>query len=118
VTGDGVCGLASGEVDCHGDDLLGLDGEVDGIRDGESAIGDADGGLAGEGDFLDRLGLNLVDAERVGRGQGDSNGGDGQVGATKNIRKLETDLRGGRRHVQRLADGRVGKDNARLVLES
>lgn len=92
VTGDGVCRLAICKIGGHCDDLLCLDGEVDGIRDCKSAVGNTDRALAREGDFLQCVGLDLVDACCLVDGQSNRNGCDGQVRASKDVRDFDADL--------------------------
>lgn len=85
---DAVGGLAGSKVHCYSDDLLAFDGEVDGVRNSEGAIGDTDTRFTGEGDLLDCLGLDLMNTGRVVGRKSDRDGCDREKRATKYIREL------------------------------
>lgn len=104
VAGDGVCFLTSCKIGSYCDDLLSLDGKVNGIRDGECSVGNADRVFAREGDLLQCLCLDLMNAGCLIRGQSNCQGRDGQVGTSEYVRDLNADLRSLCCHVQSLPD--------------
>lgn len=86
VSGDGLAGLAGGEVERDGQDGLRLDWELDGIRDDQGAIGNEEVLFAGEGDGFGAAGLDGAGTgPGSGCGQGDGGGGDGQVGTAEGV---------------------------------
>lgn len=116
MASDAVCPLTSCEIHGYGDDLLCLDWEVDRIRYGECAVGDTDSIFTTKSDLLKRLGLDVVDTSGLVCGKCDSNSGDGEVGATKDVCEFQADLIGVGGHVERLTNGTVDEDSSGLVL--
>lgn len=116
VAGDAVRRLPVFEVnaDCYYG--LGLDREVQRIGDSERAVGNGDGFTAGEGDLLQRLGLDLVDACRgIGR-QSNGDSGDGEIGDAECVGNLQANLGGAYGGVNALAEGCIDEDGPGLVL--
>lgn len=118
VAGDAVGGLAVGEVDCDGDDGVGVDGEVNGVREDDGAVGDGEGAAAGEGDDLEGGGVDGARAGRVVRGAGDCDSRDGEVGAPEDVAYLEAQGGRGQGELDCLAEGCVVENAASFVLQS
>ena len=94
MRGYAVCRLSRRQIDCDSNDLRGADGEVQGIRDGKRTVGNADAIPARERNFLDGLGVDLVDAGCLVERKGDGDGCDGEVGAAEDVGDLEANLLG------------------------
>ncbi|TPX18444.1 uncharacterized protein E0L32_011629 [Thyridium curvatum] len=125
VARDGVGGLPAREVDRHRQVGLGLEREVERVRDGQGAVGDGErgGGAAGECDGAGRAGDDgagarggAVDRARARSRYGYRDGGDGQVGAAEGVADPEPYGLGSQADPHRLAERGVLKDDARLVL--
>lgn len=116
MTGDAVGRLAICEINRNSDNLLSVDWEVEWVRDRKGAIGNAYAIFSREGDLLQSLWLNLVNTGCIVGGQGDCDGSNGKIRATKDVRDLESNLLGCSCQIYSLTDSRVCKDCPSLIL--